>query len=111
MFAGGTQECEIRQHNPSVLIVRLGTNDNGTDDAFERAIRHTIEYSMDEGIIPVLSTKADRFEGTDNRNNKKQKSGASRRPNIIFPLWDFDIRYTARSWSGNDNVHLTAALS
>lgn len=101
-------ECEIRQHNPSVLLIRVGTNDNGTDDTFERAIRYTIEYSMKEGIIPVLSTKADRFEGADNRNNLTLRRLAAE---YHVPLWDFDRLADTLPGRGlgNDNVHLTSA--
>jgi hypothetical protein len=101
-------DCEIRQHNPSVLLIRLGTNDNGTDDSFERAIRYTIEYAIDEGIIPVLGTKADRFEGADNRNNETLRRLAAE---YHIPLWDFDQLADTLPGRGlgTDNVHLTSA--
>lgn len=101
-------DCEIRQHNPSVLLIRLGTNDNSTDDTFERAIRYTIEYAVKQGIVPVLGTKADRFEGADNRNNETLRRLAAE---YHIPLWDFDrlADTLPNRGLGDDNVHLTSA--
>lgn len=102
--------CEIRIHNPSVLLIRLGTNDTAESDAFERALRYTVEYAAAEGIVPVLATKADRFEGPDNRNNRTIRRVAA---DLNVPLWDFDrLAGTLPGRGlGADNVHLTAAAS
>lgn len=98
--------CEIRLHNPGVLVIRLGTNDTARGDAFERAIRHTIEYSTAQGVIPLLVTKSDRFEG-DNRNNETLRRLAAE---YAVPLWDYDL--VAGSLPdrglGSDGVHLTS---
>lgn len=98
-------QCEIRLHNPSVLLIRLGTNDTAAGDAYERAIRFAIDYSIINGIIPVLITKSDRFEG-DNRHNETLRRLAVE---YAVPLWDFDV--VAGSLPdrglGGDNVHLT----
>lgn len=97
--------CEIRLHNPSVLLVRLGTNDIAPGDAFERAMRYTIEYSVANGIIPVLGTKTDRFEG-DDRHNTTMRSLAEE---YKIPLWDFDLVAATLPdrGLGGDSVHLT----
>jgi len=98
-------ECEFRLHNPSVLLIRLGTNDTAPGDAFERAMRHAIEYAIDSGVIPVLSTKADRFEG-DNRHNETMRALAAE---YHIPLWDFDliVGTLPDRGLGGDAVHLT----
>jgi hypothetical protein len=98
-------ECEFRLHNPSVLLVRLGTNDVAPGDAFERAMRHTIEYSIANGIIPVLGTKSDRFEG-DDRHNPTIRALADE---YNIPLWDFDLvaGTLPDRGLGGDSVHLT----
>ena len=97
--------CEIRLHNPSVILFRLGTNDTAAGDAYERAIRHAIDYSIRNGVIPVLVTKSDRFEG-DNRHNETMRALAAE---YAVPLWDFDV--VAGSLPdrglGGDAVHLT----
>jgi hypothetical protein len=97
--------CELRLHNPSVLIIRLGTNDIAPGDAFERAIRHAIETSMAEGVIPLLVTKSDRFEG-DNRHNETLRALAAE---YDVPLWDFDLvaGTLPDRGLGGDAVHLT----
>ena len=97
--------CEFRLHNPSVLLIRLGTNDTARGDAFERAMRHAIEYSIENGVIPVLSTKADRYEG-DNRHNETMRALAAE---YHIPLWDFDliVGTLPDRGLGGDTVHLT----
>ncbi len=97
--------CEIRLHNPSVFLIRLGTNDTAPGDAYERAIRHAIEYSIQNGIIPVLVTKSDRFEG-DNRHNETMRRLAA---SYEVPLWDFDViaGTLPDRGLGGDDVHLT----
>jgi len=98
--------CELRLHNPSVLLIRLGTNDTAQGDAFERALRHTVEYSIEQGVIPVLVTKSDRFEG-DNRNNETVRRLAAE---YAIPLWDFDVAAGTLPdrGLGADGVHLTS---
>jgi len=97
--------CEIRLHNPGVILFRLGTNDTATGDAYERAIRYAINYTTHNGVIPVLVTKSDRFEG-DNRHNETLRALAAE---YAVPLWDFDV--VAGSLPdrglGGDAVHLT----
>lgn len=98
-------ECEFRLHNPSVVLIRLGTNDTAEGNAYERAIRYAIEYSIKNGVIPVLVTKSDRFEG-DNRNNETMRALARE---LSVPLWDFDVVAGSLPNRGlrDDNVHLT----
>lgn len=98
-------ECELRLHNASIFLIRLGTNDTAPGDAYERALRHAIEYSIRNGIIPVLVTKSDRFEG-DNRHNETMRRLAA---SYEVPLWDFDIvaGTLPDRGLGGDAVHLT----
>ena len=102
-------ECELRLHNPSVLVIRLGTNDVAPGDAFERAMRHAIETSMEAGVIPLLVTKSDRFEG-DNRHNETLRALAAE---YAVPLWDFDLvaGTLPDRGLGGDAVHLTMYAS
>ena len=64
------------------------------------------EYVIDQGVIPVLATKADRYEGSDDRNNKIIREVADR---YQIPLWDFDkLAATIPGRGlGGDNVHMT----
>ena len=99
-------ECEIRLHNPSILFIVLGTNDIYAADEFEENMRALVAYTINQGIIPVLATKADRFEGEDNRNNALIRDVAVE---FKVPLWDFDLlaETLPGRGMGRDNVHLT----
>lgn len=97
--------CEFRLHNPSILLVRVGTNDTIAASAFETALRRIVSYASESGVIPILGTKADRFEG-DDRNNEIIRRVAAE---MQVPLWDYDLvagTLDGRGLSG-DNVHLT----
>lgn len=98
-------DCEIRLNNPSIFLIRLGTNDLVPAD-YETNMRKLIEHLLEEGIIPVLGTKADRFEGEANTNNAILHELAAE---YRIPLWDFDrVAETLpdRGLSG-DYIHLT----
>lgn len=98
--------CELRLHNPSLLFVRLGTNDVGVPESFERSLRRVIEFSISSGVIPILTTKADRFRDPLDTNN-----GIIRRLALEYnvPLWDFDRIAATLPGRGlaADGAHLT----
>jgi hypothetical protein len=98
-------DCEIRVHNPSILIIRLGSNDRGVPSGFEHNLRQVVQNAIDKGVIPVLGTKADRFEGS-NINNDIIRQVAF---DFQVPLWDFDrLAGTIPSRGLDvDAVHLT----
>jgi hypothetical protein len=77
--------CEFRANRPSLVLIRLGTNESGSPDLFETNLRQIIEFSIDHGVIPVLGTKADHLEGSD-RNNDIVRALAEE---YGVPLWDF----------------------
>lgn len=98
-------DCEIRLNNPSIFLIRLGTNDQ-VPAAYETNMRKLIEHLLEEGIIPVLGTKADRFDGEANTNNLILHELAAE---YRIPLWDFDLVAQSlpdRGLSGDD-IHLT----
>jgi len=78
--------CEFRLQNPSVLFVRLGSNDAGSPDGFRFNVKKVIEFAIERGVIPIIGTKADRFEGS-NENNDILRALAG---DYDVPLWDFD---------------------
>jgi LysM repeat protein len=84
----GPLPCEIRLHNPSVALIRLGSNDVGTPDLFKRSMQQIIDYCIQSGVIPVIGTKADRHEGEGNINNNILRDLAAANN---LPLWDFDL--------------------
>ncbi len=99
-------DCEIRLYNPSILLIQMGTND--ANASFERNMRAVISYAQEQGIVPVLITKADRFEG-DNRNNESLRRLATE---LAVPLVDFDLLADNLPGRGlrDDNAHLTVPL-
>jgi len=58
--------CEYNAIRPSVAIILLGTGDQHSWQTFESRYRQIIEQTINEGVIPVLSTKADDLECRDN---------------------------------------------
>lgn len=98
--------CEIRLSNPSLIFIRLGSNDVGVPDSFDRNLRRVVEYCIENGVIPLLGTKADRREGGDNTNNNIIRQIAA---DYNVPLWDFDVlagTLPSRGLGG-DGVHMT----
>ena len=102
--------CEIRLFNPSVLLIHLGTNDIGEAETFEANMRTIVEFCIMQGIIPILATKADRFEGEDNHNNQILIDLAAE---YQVPLWDFDAVAATLPGHGldEDQIHLTKSLT
>ncbi len=99
-------DCELRLQNPSVIFIVLGTNDIGNADEFEANTRLLVAKVIEQGIVPILATKADRYEGSDDRNNAIIRQLAA---DLRVPLWDFDLiagTIPGRGM-GSDNVHLT----
>lgn len=98
--------CEIRQHNPSAVFIRVGSNDRGPAEQFEKGYRQLLEYLITQGVIPIIGTKADRHEGPDNAYNRVMRRLAAE---YNLPLWDFDIvaGTLPDRGIGPDGIHLT----
>ena len=96
--------CELRLHNPSVLLIRLGTND-GRASLYETYMRQIVQYAIEQGVVPVLGTKADRFEGDDSINEVTRRLAAELR----VPLWEFDrvAETLPNRGLSDDHAHLT----
>jgi LysM repeat protein len=101
----GPLQCEIRLHNPAVLLIRLGSNDYGVPELFNESIRQTVEYALDQGVIPVIGTKGDRGEGNDSNNEILRQIAAD----YDLLLWDYDVVAGTLPGRGldRDNVHMT----
>lgn len=95
--------CEIRLHNPAVILIHFGTNDwTGTYDANMRRI---LDYAIDQGVVPVLITKANRVEGGNFRNEILRQLAAE----YHVPVWDYDRIAETLPNRGldQDNAHMT----
>lgn len=103
----GPLSCEYRLHRPIVAFVMLGTNDAANPKTFEGHMRKIIEYSISQGVLPILGTKADNIEKDHAINATIARLGME----YDVPVWNF--------WAGiqglphwglqNDGVHLTYA--
>ncbi|MBC7877091.1 MAG: SGNH/GDSL hydrolase family protein [Anaerolineales bacterium] len=61
--------CEFRLYNPSVALISLETNfnDRSADD-YGKYMRQIVEYTIEQGVVPILATKADNKEGDHSIN-------------------------------------------
>ncbi len=98
--------CEFRANNPAVVFLRLGSNDKGVPAGFERNMRQILDLALLNGIVPIIGTKADRFEGANGANNVILRKLAAE---YALPLWDFDrVAQTIPGYGlAEDGVHLT----
>lgn len=53
-------QCELRIHNPSIVIISLGTHWELRNDQYLRKI---LDQLIEAGVLPIISTKADHREG------------------------------------------------
>ncbi len=52
--------CEYRLRRPSFVLVSIGTDDTLSSEKFEDNMRKIIDISIDEGVVPILSTLPDK---------------------------------------------------
>ncbi len=102
--------CELRLNNPGVVIIRLGANDFGSIKLFDQDLSKIITYCVESGVIPVIGTKPDRFEGPGNVFNEHMRKIAAE---YNVPLWDYDLVAGTVPGRGldKDNVHMYPASS
>jgi LysM repeat protein len=101
--------CEYRLQRPSVVFIRLGSNDTQPEQ-FDKYLRQVVEFWITNGVVPIMGTKADRHEGADNADNNIIRQIAA---DYSLPLWDFDLvaQTITGGGVGNDGVHLTSFYS
>jgi hypothetical protein len=97
--------CEYRVNRPSFALISLGTNGAWQpNEEYERYLREIIDYSIAQGVLPILSTKADNLEGGDRFNQTMIKLATE----YELPLWNFALAARALPNSGLvDPYHLT----
>ncbi|HEY3288878.1 MAG TPA: SGNH/GDSL hydrolase family protein [Anaerolineae bacterium] len=61
----GPLACELRLSKASILVIALGTGDQHDWRNFEANYRPIIEYTLNQGVLPVLMTKADALESQE----------------------------------------------
>lgn len=99
--------CEYRIQRPLVAFILLGSNDASNPKTFEGHMRRVIEFSIKQGVLPILGTKADNVEG-DHRLNITMARLAYE---YDLPLWNYWAAVQGLPDHGlqDDGVHLTFA--
>lgn len=99
--------CEYRLHKPIMALIMLGTNDIYHQDTFEGQMRKIIEFSIESGVLPVLSTKADNEEGDGSINATIAKLAVE----YQIPLWNYWLAVQPLPKHGlqDDGAHITWA--
>ena len=100
--------CEIRINNPSIAIVSLEENwESRTSEEYEGYLRKVIEYLINEGVMPILATKADNLEGDHSINQTIVKLAAE----YQIPVWNFwrAVQDLPNAGLQGDGFHLTMA--
>lgn len=77
--------CEFRLHNPSLALISLEEWWAGHPENYETYLRQIIEYSIQQGVVPILATKADNLEG----NYLINQTIARLALEYDIPLWNF----------------------
>ena len=75
-------ECEVRINNPAFVIFAVGTHYESRNEYYMRLL---IEDLISQGIVPILSTKADNREGDHSINLQTAQLAAEYR----LPMWNF----------------------
>lgn len=75
-------DCELRVHRPSFVLIQIGTHFESRNTEYLRII---IEQLLEDGVVPILATKADNRE-LDNRINRDMALLAAE---FDLPLWNF----------------------
>ena len=81
-FAETPVDCELRIHRPSFVIIQIGTHFESRNTEYLRKI---ITQLINEGVVPILATKADNRE-LDDRVNRDMAMLADE---FTLPLWNF----------------------
>jgi len=99
--------CEYRVHKPAFALVMLGSNDVYHLDTFEAQMRKIIEFSIENGVVPILSTKADNLEG-DFSINKTMAQLANEYGIPLLNYWAA-VQSLPNHGLQEDGVHITWA--
>jgi hypothetical protein len=100
--------CEFRLHNSSIVIISMETwwYDRPAS-TYANYLRQIVEYTAEQGIVPILATKADNLEG-DNSINAAIVQVAQE---YQVPLWNFYAAVDPLPGNGleDDGFHLRFA--
>jgi hypothetical protein len=97
--------CEYRLHNPSIALISLEEWWVGHPENYEKYLRQIIEFSIQQGVLPVVATKADNLEG----NQLINQTIARLAWEYDIPVWNFWAAVQPLPGHGliEDGFHLT----
>lgn len=75
--------CELRLHKPSFVLIMVGTHSEGGRNLLY--LRKVLDTLLANGVVPILSTKADNREGDHQVNLEMAQLAAE----YNVPLWNF----------------------
>lgn len=80
-------DCEIRLQNPSLVLISIGTNwhPSLSHEQYLDYLYQIVDTLLEQGIVPVLSTKADNVESDHGRNLAIAQVAYE----LHLPLWNF----------------------
>lgn len=81
-FSETPVECELRIHHPSFVIIQIGSHFESRNTEY---LQRIITQLIDNGVVPILATKADNRE-QDHRVNRDM---AMLSAEYDLPLWNF----------------------
>jgi hypothetical protein len=102
-------ECELRVRKPSIMFINLGTNwkAGASAEKYEEYLHQIVQLVIDNGTLPILSTKADNVEGDHSLN----RATAQVAYDFDIPLYNFWRAAYALPNHGldatRDNIYLT----
>lgn len=78
--------CEYRLYKPTVAMIGMETNfSQRSAEDYGKYLRQIVEYTISQGIVPVLATKADNSEGDFSINAEIAKIAVE----YDIPIWNF----------------------
>jgi lysophospholipase L1-like esterase len=92
---------------PSFALLTLGSNDVWQPEKFEANYRLILDALIDQGVVPILATKADNVEGDHAINQTIARLAVE----YDLPVWNFWLAVKDLPDGGlqEDGVHLTWA--
>lgn len=97
--------CELRIHRPSIALVMVGTMDFRHPEAFEGYLRRIVDTLIENGVVPILYTKANNREGDWSINAATARVAYEQ----DLPLWNLwrAVQGLPNQGLREDRMHLT----
>lgn len=96
-------DCEIRYHKPIIAFIRLGTHWETRNEDYLRIL---IEKLLENGTVPIITTKADNREH-DERVNQNLINLAIEYDIPVWNFWASVQDLPDKGLSGEDNMYLS----